>query len=65
MRQAPVFILSETERRFSAGNAGRFELDVVWGIDLGNDRHVGVDRKVGEASEETHGLAPLQWRGRL
>jgi hypothetical protein len=62
---APVFILSERERSFSVDHAEHYEIHVVWGIDVEQQTHVGVQHQQGEISPETHGLTPWKWQGRL
>ena len=54
---APVFLMSERERTHSVENGGRYELRVVWGIDLTRETRVGIERRVGEVAKDSHGLA--------
>ena len=64
-RMAPVFLMSETERAYSADNAERYELHVVWGIDLGAGTSAGTEVRSGAVTGETHGLTVQRWQGRL
>ena len=64
-RMAPVFLLSEAERQFSADHSDRYELAVVWGIDLDKGAHAALWRRTGEVTAGTHGLVVQRWSGRL
>jgi hypothetical protein len=61
---APVFFLSEGERRFSGQESERYELIVVYGIDLEEKTHTLVARR-GEITTAEAALSPVTWRGRL
>jgi Domain of unknown function (DUF3883) len=65
LRAAPVFLMSETERAYSAANADRYELRVVWGIDLAAGTCAGVEVRRGEVAPDSHGLVVQRWQGRL
>jgi hypothetical protein len=65
MAHAPVFVLSERERAFSADHAHDYEIYVVWGIDLDRQTHEGATDAAGEVRPKTHGLVPWKWQGRL
>lgn len=61
---APVFFLTEGERKFSAQQSGRFSLFVVYNIrrDAGTQETIEWE---GEVTVEACDLTPAQWRGRL
>ncbi len=65
LRSVPVFLMSETERAYSAANADRYELRVVWGIDLATATCQGIEVRSGEVARDTHGLTVQRWQGRL
>jgi hypothetical protein len=59
-RQAPSFLLSEGQRRFSVENHDRFMLVVVFDIDLGRERYQ-LYLHEGPVDEATFTLAPSRW----
>jgi hypothetical protein len=60
---APVFLMSERERRFSATHAHRYSLLVITGVDLEARTHQGAYWYAGEVEQERFALKPLQWSG--
>ena len=62
---APIFFLSEGERRFSAKYASRYTLLVIAGVSLTTNTHERVYEVTGEINATTVELEPTQWRGQL
>lgn len=64
--QAPVprFFLSEGERQFGAAHQGDYLLVVVFGMDLAEETHQGIETARGPIGS-TQRLEPTQWRGIL
>ena len=63
-QSAPTFFLSEGERKFSAQEAHRYSLYVVFGVRLDAGTH-DIAEWTGEVSVAECGLEVSQWRGRL
>jgi hypothetical protein len=62
-RQAPVFLMTETERRFSAENSNSYTVAMVWNIDL-DAQTCTLDRHDGEVMVGAI-LRPFQYAGRF
>jgi hypothetical protein len=61
---APVFNLSEGERRFSVAHAPLYSLLVITGIDIEARTYLETHWYDGALTDEEFQLRPLQWRGR-
>lgn len=63
-RSAPVFFLSEGERRFSIANSDRYLLWVFFGLDVSSRTGTLAEHR-GAIEREKHELVPRQWAGRI
>lgn len=61
---APVFFLSEGERRFSAREPAQYTIFVVYSVDLDAATHQ-VQEWEGEVTVDAAALTPVTWSGRL
>lgn len=60
---APLFFLTEGERKFSIREAPRYTMAVVSGIDIAAGSHTTITRQDGAVDKQI--LEPTQWRGNL